>query len=183
MTHKKKLPNKKSPTAEVVRAAMKQVEKDVRAPKVVRDGIVKPKKKKIEDAFFSPKINFAPDSNIDSIILDDSIKFKAKHIKNIPRFSTTTNLILIPSIGDEEFGNVRYVPGKINCGDVRVEIEGGWKKLSKLMRLFIEERKISFVMSNTNGLKITSVGLIKEVANEIENGWSFTYLPDHFSVL
>lgn len=41
---------KQNPTTQVVREAMKIVSKDVRAPKVVRDGIVKPKLKKVRNA-------------------------------------------------------------------------------------------------------------------------------------
>jgi hypothetical protein len=183
MAYKKTLRKKQNPTTEVVRAAMKETAKDVRAPKVVRDGIVKPKKKKIEIPVPSPKINIAAKSAIDYIILDDSIKLKAKHIKNTPTFSQTRDAIQIPSIGDEEFGNVRYVAGRMTCGDVEIEIEVKDKKMLKIMNLFHAMRRISFTMANQNGLKIVSTGFLKAINESIDGVVSLTYCPNEFSIL
>jgi hypothetical protein len=177
--------SRKNPTTEVVQAAMKEVSKDVRPPKAVRDGLVKKqtRKTKKESPSPTPRINIAAKSAIDYIILDDSIKLKAKHIKNTPTFSQTRETIQLPTDLEPGFITTRYIPSRVNCEDVTVEIDVRMKKLSRIMELFHAQRRISFTMANQNGLKIVSTGFLKAIEHSLEGGISFTYCPNEFSVL
>ena len=181
MAYKKALHKKKNPTTKVVRSAMKETAKDVREPKVVRDGIVKKKEKKINPSNVQPKINIAAKSAIDYIILDDSIKLKAKHIRNVPTFSQTHTQVMVPS--ENPHFKDHYVSGRFTCEDVTVELDVRMKKLASIMELFQKQRKITFTMANQNGLKIISTGFIKSIDHSLEEGLKFTYCPDYFSVL
>jgi len=69
---------KLNPTTQIVRAAMKVVSKDVRAPKVVREGKVKPKSSEIDDM-----VNLYKDKKISKQHMVEK-KPKIKKIEPIP---------------------------------------------------------------------------------------------------
>ena len=164
----------------LVKHVMKETSKDVRKPKAVRDGLVKEKECKsckIKPAF----ADVAEKPAIHSILLDDSIKLKAKHILRVSSFSQRMEYVEI------QFRNKYLKPEKvrssINIDDVEINIHAKKKKMQKLLELFNAQKKIKMDISYNNGTRINSLGFIRSINYNSENEMSINFAPDYFSVL
>lgn len=169
--------DKLNPTTKVVRSAMKAVSKDVRKPKVVRDGIVKKKK---ETPCRNLYAVIPPRPEIAYILINDSFKLKKKNILSSSMFSHSLENISVPN---SDWQCQDYVlPGKIKFNDVEVKFMAGDKKIQKLYQLFHEQKKVNFIMCFKDNKMIISKGFLSSISSW-ENDASFTYCPDHYAVL
>lgn len=156
-------------TAEVIRAAMKAVAKDVRSPKVVRDKIVKPKKS-------SPTFVANPIANKKPayIILDDSIRIKNKNIIDMSGFSTKMHCSTVFDF------KVEHIPTRIEYCEIEVTFHAKTKKIQKIMNLCLQQKKVRLI-TQLESEAILAMGRITSFEYLIE-GFKFTYCPDYFEV-
>lgn len=170
----------KNVNRKLVKHVMKETSKDVRKPKAVRDGLVKEKKCKtckVKPAFAT--ITEKP--VIHSILLDDSIKLKAKHIRNFPIFSQKVNYIEIPAMN--KYLKPEKVRSSVSIDEVEIKIQAKEKKINKILDLFNAQKKIKIDISYHNGTKINSLGFIKEIFYNSDNEMTIKFAPDYLSVL
>ena len=160
--------NKQNTTTSVVRAAMKDTAKNVRSPKVVRNGKVKPVvKSKLE---------------IDRIILNHDLIFKNKHLLNSPTFSSNSEFISVPPSA-KGFGAER-IKVKSNIETVIVKFIPKNKKLQKLQELFLENKPFDFLATYKNGTKILANGFITEIKSDFDSEeYSFSFIPNRFKFI
>lgn len=123
---KKKKPNR---THDIVRAAMKAVAKDVRAPKVVRDGIVSPMSTSCHAIPYIPKNIF-----VKRMILDE-IKFGRRQVLNVPAFSTRRNINKWWNEFDGPDAYLEY-QSQLIIEDVEIDLGIPIAKFTKLMNKF-----------------------------------------------
>jgi hypothetical protein len=166
MAHKKDTPKA---TAEVIRAAMKAVAKDVRSPKVVRDKIVKPKK-------FSPTFVANPIANKKPayIILDDSIRIKNKNIIDMSGFSKKTHW-------DKLFDFQVVVPTRVEYCSIDLEFLAKDKKAKKIMKLCTENKRVRMLVQFKQEKMVVAMGHITSFES-LEGRFKFSYTPDYFEV-
>lgn len=162
---KNKKPNM---TTLVVRDAMKSVAKDIRKPKVVRDGLVKPQLNKINP--------------IEYIVLNHDLTFKKKHLLSTPRFASEAKTVDIPS---REPG---FVPQKVTSHylmqTVEVKFVPKKKKFQKLKELLENTKPIDMLAVYKNGQQILANGFFVNLnADSFTGDYSFTFMPNYFTVI
>ena len=161
--------NKQNTTTSVVRAAMKDTAKNVRSPKVVRNGKVK------------PQLN-ETNTQIDRIIINYDLIFKNKHLLNSPTFSSNSEFISVPSSA-KGFGAER-IKVKSNIETVIVKFIPKNKKLQKLQELFLENKPFDFLATYKNGTKILANGFITEIKSDFDSEeYSFSFIPNRFKFI
>lgn len=172
-------------TKQVVKVAMKVVSKDVRAPKVVRDGIVKKlasKKKKKKPAIYKPVLTPAPEINYIQL---GKLKFKGSQILLSPKFSEKRKYISTTDFSWLSMSQQIEVDGAVTYEDVCINFVYNEKMFMKLFELFKIQDKMDLIVVYKDKKRIVSTGVIKEIHNS--DGWlnecmGFVFYPDIIAI-
>lgn len=174
---------KNNPTTKVVRQAMKEVSKDVRAPKCVREGRITNATAARFSPYYNPSVtNIQYRASRISISYDggtteDFVKLKPKHLVSVSNFGSEYKYASTP------YPHNQKVLEQIICQDVIITCKIKQKKLNKLMLLLNQQENIRLNVLFESGSLIMSTGRVIEINMNPDENFNIIYRPDEFSII